>query len=98
MADSGPWKVEEALKEDWIADSDPDSSGITKAQFSASLFELADIWCVSVDPAEYMDFLQMLVSASHDLPGTMHSLYVMSARCNTMGRSTSKLLVRSASD
>ncbi|KAK1936941.1 hypothetical protein P3T76_009719 [Phytophthora citrophthora] len=53
-------RMEKTIKEDWLRDSrGEDTMGF--ANFFDSVFELADLWCETIDVEEYTDFLRRLV-------------------------------------
>ena len=67
----GAATVNASCREDWISDrrittgdrytaAESSEPVLTKQQFFASIFELADMWCVSLDPKEYESFIVML--------------------------------------
>eukprot|EP00658_Telonema_sp_P-2_P076702 TRINITY_DN6767_c0_g1_i3.p1 TRINITY_DN6767_c0_g1~~TRINITY_DN6767_c0_g1_i3.p1 ORF type:complete len:166 (-),score=51.59 TRINITY_DN6767_c0_g1_i3:379-876(-) len=53
-------EAQQEAEEDWRSDS-TDHNFISQQQLARSLFELADLWCKSVDVNEYLAFLDTLV-------------------------------------
>ena len=52
-----PAEAEEASEEDWVRDSEG-KEGLDRERFYMCWFELADLWTESIDPEEYVEFLQ----------------------------------------
>ena len=52
-----PAEAEEASEEDWVRDSEG-KPGLDRERFYMCWFELADLWTESIDPDEYVEFLQ----------------------------------------
>ena len=64
---------------DWQADSDG-SGKMDKQKFFWSWFELADLWTESLDPTEYVDFMEeiiVVVSSMYSLRHTTYDLLLM---------------------
>ncbi|KAF4318775.1 hypothetical protein BBO99_00007054 [Phytophthora kernoviae] len=53
-------RMEKTIREDWIRDSKGEST-MGFADFFDSVFELADLWCETIDVEEYIAFLRTLV-------------------------------------
>lgn len=52
-----PKRMEQTIHEDWKRDSKGESE-MSFANFFDSVFELADLWCETIDVDEYVDFLR----------------------------------------
>lgn len=56
--------AKKCAKDDWVNDCKGDSSkGLTREALKDSLFEMADVWCETIDPLEYAVFLQTVFDA-----------------------------------
>ncbi|KAG1683411.1 hypothetical protein DVH05_015318 [Phytophthora capsici] len=53
-------RMERTIQEDWVRDSRGEAI-MGFANFFDSVFELADLWCETIDVEEYIDFLRRLV-------------------------------------
>ncbi|POM78340.1 Hypothetical protein PHPALM_4138, partial [Phytophthora palmivora] len=53
-------RMEKTIQEDWIRDSKGESM-MSFSNFFDSVFELADLWCETIDVEEYITFLRRLV-------------------------------------
>jgi hypothetical protein len=65
-------EADEAALHDWETDSEG-RSAMSYAQFHSAMFELADMWCESIDADEYAQFLRQLAETmTEDEPEAPH--------------------------
>ncbi|GMF10040.1 unnamed protein product [Phytophthora lilii] len=64
-------RMEKTIQEDWVRDSKGEPV-MSFANFFDSVFELADLWCETIDVDEYIAFLQRLVLRVSSVRRTKH--------------------------
>eukprot|EP00936_MAST-01D_sp_MAST-1D-sp1_P001369 g1369.t1 len=58
LSDFDPDDARKGALIDWEEDVGPGRETMTGEEFFTSMFELADMWCESIDPSEYVFFLE----------------------------------------
>ena len=63
LSDFDAKDARQCAQQDWDQDVGPQRTSMKEAEFSASMFEMADLWSETADPSEYVWFLKNALEA-----------------------------------